>query len=87
MTHNSLSRERTIESLLEDECLFEEVLKRAYDTQVVFNSLVQEFSEELARLLGRTDPHLVHVVRLTILTPPFREKFFAKLAKVAQGYL
>ena len=85
MSHNPLSREVTIESLLEDELLFEEVLKRAYDTQVVFNDFVQKLSSELARLLGRNDPSLDHAVRSTILTHPFREKFFRKLAKVAQG--
>ena len=84
MAHHSLSREITIESLLEDEFLFEEVLKRVYNTQVVFSGLVQELSSELARLLGRTDPPLDHVVRSTILAHPFREKFFRALAKVAQ---
>lgn len=84
MSHNLLSREVTIESLLEDEFLFEKVLKRVYNTQVVFNGLVQELSSELARLAGRNGPPLDHAVRSTILTHPFREKFFAMLAKVAQ---
>ena len=85
MAQNALSGKTRIESLLEDELLFEEILKRVYKTQVVFNGFLQELSSEIVRLLGRSDPPSNQVVRSTILTHPLREKFFAKLAKVAQG--
>ena len=80
-----LSPKRTIESLFEDDFLFEETLKRVYQTQVVFSGLLEELSLEFARLAGRNEPFLDHVVRRAILAYPFREKFFEKLAKVAQG--
>lgn len=76
---------RNIESLLADESLFEELLRKAYQTQVVFTNFLQAFSSEFARALGRSDPLLDQKIRSTILTSPFREKFFAKLAKVAQS--
>jgi hypothetical protein len=81
----SLSPKSTIESLLEDDFLFEEILKRVYKTQVVFGGFLEELSSELARLAGRNGPPLDHAVRSMILTHPFREKFFAKLAEVAQS--
>ena len=74
-----------IESLLEDEFLFEEILRKAYQTQVVFTNFLEEFSSELARVLSRSDPLLHQKIRSTVLTSPLREKFFATLAKVAQS--
>ena len=82
---NSLTQMRNIESLLEDDALFEEILRRTYQTQVVFTNFLQEFSSEFARALGRNDPFLDQKIRSTLLTFPLREKFFAKLAEVAQS--
>lgn len=82
---NSLPRMPSIESLLEDGPLFEEILRRAYEKHVVFNGLVREVCSELASRLGRGDSHLQDAISSILLTHPFREKFFAKLTKVAQS--
>lgn len=76
---------RNIESLLEDDSLFEEILRRAYQGQVVFDNFLQAVSSEFARALDKSDPFLDQKIRSTILTFPLREKFFARLAKVAQS--
>lgn len=84
-TQNSLTQMCNIKSLLEDEFLFEEILRKAYQTQVVFHDLLRAVSSELGAKLGRGDPLLDGTISATLLSYPFREKFFAKLAKVAQG--
>ena len=84
-TPRPLKRMRNIESLLEDESLFEEILKGAYEKHVVFNDLLRAVSLELRVRLGSGDPFLDGAISSTLLAHPFREKFFAKLAKVAQS--
>jgi hypothetical protein len=80
-----LKRICNIESLLEDEPLFEEILRRAYEKHVVFNNLLRAISSELRVRLGSGDPFLDGAISSILLVHPFREKFFATLTKVAQS--
>lgn len=74
-----------IDSLLEDDLQLERMIKKVYETKVVFKDFLQELSSEIGRTLGIDDPSVSSEVSSKILNHPFREKFFAKLAKVAQG--
>lgn len=75
----------SIESLLEDEPLFEEILRKAYERHVVFDDLLRAISSELAARLERGDFRLQTAISSILVSHPFREKFFAKLVKVTQG--
>lgn len=74
-----------IDSLLEDDLRLERMIKKVYQTKVVFKDFLQELSSEIGRTLGIDDPSVSSEVSSKILNYPFRGKFFAKLAKIAQG--
>lgn len=73
-----------LEALLDDDALFQIILKRAYRAKVVFDDFLGELCSEIMGALGGNDPSLDRAVRDMILRPPYREKFFTMLAKVAR---
>lgn len=82
---NKAARKDPLERFLQDDLLFEGVLRKAYKKKVVFNDFLQELAVEMTRALGQEGPSIImEEIRLKILASPFRETFFHKLARVAQ---